>query len=68
MQAEQTGIPFAFEDYLALLDYTGRAICCFPDYSTPLFPHRSWLQAECFPGLCPRVEDSWKVNGCGKLG
>jgi hypothetical protein len=26
VQAEQTGIPFAFEDYLALVDYTGRAI------------------------------------------
>ncbi|MCG5512467.1 hypothetical protein [Ectothiorhodospira shaposhnikovii] len=23
---EQPGIPFAFEDYLALVDYTGRAI------------------------------------------
>ncbi|AHK80829.1 hypothetical protein M911_16390 [Ectothiorhodospira haloalkaliphila] len=26
VQEEQTGIPFAFEDYLALVDYTGRAI------------------------------------------
>ena len=26
VQAEQAGIPFAFEDYLALVDYTGRAI------------------------------------------
>ncbi|ANB01453.1 transposase [Ectothiorhodospira sp. BSL-9] len=26
VQAEQPGIPFAFEDYLALVDYTGRAI------------------------------------------
>ncbi|ANB01451.1 transposase [Ectothiorhodospira sp. BSL-9] len=26
VQEEQTGIPFAFEDYLALVDYTGRVI------------------------------------------